>query len=85
MYNISKIPDIYDSIKYDFIHNKNLFSVIYPNIKDFYLLAEEMASFVIPNEFGITEDERIQFAMQLVSPLCNKIKKDLMWWKTQDF
>lgn len=29
-----------------------------------------MAAFVVPNEFGITDDERVQFAMELVSPLC---------------
>lgn len=40
-----------------------------------------MASFVVPNEFGITEDEKVKFAVEVASPLCEKINNDLVWWK----
>ena len=46
-FNISKVPDIYDNIKYDMIHNKDLLLLLDPNAYEFFKEAELMANFVV--------------------------------------
>jgi inositol-hexakisphosphate/diphosphoinositol-pentakisphosphate 1-kinase len=45
-FNISKVPDIYDSIKYDLLHNKNILQ--YPHTEDLYVCSKALADLVVP-------------------------------------
>ena len=74
-FDISKIPDIYDNIKYDIIHNRDLMN------SDAYELFDEisiLANFVMPFEYGITRDEKISIGLKIIKPLLNKIYSDLI-------
>lgn len=46
-YDISKVPDIYDSAKYDVIHNSHLQLAV---LDDLYRESKILADAVIPNE-----------------------------------
>ena len=74
LFDISKIPDIYDNIKYDIIHNKNLI-----NESGFQLFDEVslLANFVMPLEYGITKEEKINIGLKIIKPLLKKIHSDL--------
>ncbi|CAD8165624.1 unnamed protein product [Paramecium pentaurelia] len=78
-FNISKIPDIYDSVKYDMLHNQDKLQ-FYENSKEFYCLAELLSHFMVPFEYGITTKQKLSIAKRVVGPLCDKIKQDLLWW-----
>ena len=74
LFDISKIPDIYDNIKYDIIHNKNLIN------ESGYQLFDEislLANFVMPLEYGITKEEKINIGLKIIKPLLKKIHSDL--------
>lgn len=45
-FNISKVPDIYDSIKYDLLHNKNILQ--FPHMEDLYVCSKALADIVVP-------------------------------------
>ena len=45
-FNISKVPDIYDCIKYDHLHNKSIFQCT--EAEELYTYAKNMADVVIP-------------------------------------
>lgn len=45
-FNISKVPDIYDSIKYDLLHNKNILQ--FPHAEDLYVCSKALADIVVP-------------------------------------
>ena len=45
-FNISKVPDIYDCIKYDHLHNKTIFQC--SEAEELYTYAKHMADVVIP-------------------------------------
>ena len=45
-FNISKVPDIYDSIKYDLLHNKNILQ--FPHAADLYVYSKALADLVVP-------------------------------------
>ena len=75
-FDISKIPDIYDNIKYDIVHNK---SIIGDTAIELYQLIANLAEFVMPLEYGIKIDEKINIGIKFIKPLLSKIYKDLLW------
>ncbi|XP_075326535.1 inositol hexakisphosphate and diphosphoinositol-pentakisphosphate kinase 1 isoform X8 [Odontesthes bonariensis] len=73
-YDISKIPDIYDCIKYDSQHNASL------GLEDkleLFRLSRALADIVIPQEYGITKAEKLDIAQAYCVPLMKKIQLDL--------
>ncbi|XP_063066207.1 inositol hexakisphosphate and diphosphoinositol-pentakisphosphate kinase 2 isoform X9 [Engraulis encrasicolus] len=78
-YNISKIPDIYDCIKYDVQHNSSL---KLDNTMEIYRLSKALADIVIPQEYGIAQAEKLDIAKGYCTPLIRKIRSDLQ--RTQD-
>ncbi|XP_066567349.1 inositol hexakisphosphate and diphosphoinositol-pentakisphosphate kinase 2 isoform X2 [Amia ocellicauda] len=78
-YDISKIPDIYDCIKYDVQHNSSL---KLENTMEIYRLSKALADIVIPQEYGIAQAEKLDIAKGYCTPLIRKIRSDLQ--RTQD-
>ncbi|XP_053097249.1 inositol hexakisphosphate and diphosphoinositol-pentakisphosphate kinase 2 isoform X4 [Pangasianodon hypophthalmus] len=78
-YNISKIPDIYDCIKYDVQHNSSL---KLDHTMEIYRLSKALADIVIPQEYGISQAEKLDIAKGYCTPLIRKIRSDLQ--RTQD-
>ncbi|XP_044135492.1 inositol hexakisphosphate and diphosphoinositol-pentakisphosphate kinase 1 isoform X8 [Bufo gargarizans] len=73
-YDISKIPDIYDCVKYDVQHNSSL------NLEgtdELFKLSKSLADVIIPQEYGINKEEKLEIAMGFCLPLINKILLDL--------
>ena len=76
-FDISKIPDIYDNVKYDIIHNKLIINEVAYQL---YALIKNLAYFVMPLEYGIKIQEKIDIGIQFIKPLIKKIRNDLLWW-----
>ena len=75
-FDISKIPDIYDNIKYDIIHNK---FIIGDTAFELYKIINDLADFVMPLEYGIKLEEKIKIGIKFIKPLLSKIYNDLLW------
>ena len=75
-FDISKIPDIYDNIKYDLIHNKQ---IIGETAFDLYKIVSNLAEFVMPLEYGIKIEDKIKIGITFIKPLLSKIYNDLLW------
>uniref|UniRef100_A0A3Q2PSA0 Inositol hexakisphosphate and diphosphoinositol-pentakisphosphate kinase n=1 Tax=Fundulus heteroclitus TaxID=8078 RepID=A0A3Q2PSA0_FUNHE len=73
-YDISKIPDIYDCIKYDSQHNA---SVGLEDTLELFRLSRALADIVIPQEYGISKAEKLDIAQAYCVPLMKKIYLDL--------
>ncbi|XP_045893749.1 inositol hexakisphosphate and diphosphoinositol-pentakisphosphate kinase 2-like isoform X4 [Micropterus dolomieu] len=73
-YDISKIPDIYDCIKYDSTHNASLGL---EDTLELFRLSRALADIVIPQEYGITKAEKLDIAQAYCVPLMKKIQLDL--------
>lgn len=71
-FDISKVPDIYDTIKYDLLHNQNIFQG--SNAEDLYVCSKALADLVVPQEYGMTVDEKLSIARGIVTPLLRKIR-----------
>ena len=78
-FDLGKIPNIYDNIKYDIIHNKSILS------KDGYKLfniVKKLAYFLMPLEYGINIEEKFNIGIKLIKPLLTKIRNDLLFTNT---
>ncbi|XP_074489966.1 inositol hexakisphosphate and diphosphoinositol-pentakisphosphate kinase 1 isoform X4 [Sebastes fasciatus] len=73
-YDISKIPDIYDCIKYDTQHNSSL---ALEDTLELFRLSRALADIVIPQEYGISKAEKLDIAQAYCVPLMKKIQLDL--------
>ncbi|XP_034049934.1 inositol hexakisphosphate and diphosphoinositol-pentakisphosphate kinase 2 isoform X2 [Thalassophryne amazonica] len=73
-YDISKIPDIYDCVKYDVIHNSSLGL---EDTLELFRLSHSLADVVIPQEYGISKVEKLDIAYAYCLPLVRKIRLDL--------
>ena len=81
-YDISKIPDICDNIKFDILHNPHL---IDKQRKDLFDLAQLMSQLIVPLEYGITVEEKLDIGFRIIHPLLNKIHHDLLWWTSSEW
>ncbi|XP_036424267.1 inositol hexakisphosphate and diphosphoinositol-pentakisphosphate kinase 2 isoform X5 [Colossoma macropomum] len=73
-YDISKIPDIYDCVKYDTQHNSSLGL---DNMLELFRLSRALADIIIPQEYGINKLEKLDIASAYCLPLIKKIQLDL--------
>uniref|UniRef100_A0A1B6DZ01 Inositol hexakisphosphate and diphosphoinositol-pentakisphosphate kinase n=1 Tax=Clastoptera arizonana TaxID=38151 RepID=A0A1B6DZ01_9HEMI len=74
-FDISKIPDIYDCIKYDLQHNQH--TVQFEQAEELYICAKYLADIVIPQEYGLTKIEKLTISQGICTPLLKKIRADL--------
>ncbi|KAJ0180692.1 hypothetical protein K1T71_004096 [Dendrolimus kikuchii] len=74
-YDISKIPDIYDCIKYDLQHNQH--TLQFDLAEELYIYAKYLADIVIPQEYGLTMQEKLTIGQGICTPLLKKIRADL--------
>ncbi|TRY56143.1 hypothetical protein DNTS_015264, partial [Danionella cerebrum] len=73
-YDISKIPDIYDCVKYDTQHNSSL---ALEDTLELFHLSKALADIIIPQEYGIGKEEKLDIASAYCLPLVKKIQLDL--------
>ncbi|KAF9925238.1 hypothetical protein FBU30_004956 [Linnemannia zychae] len=82
----SKVSELYDSLKYDALHNRPFLETIFVDqdastgmapIKDLYTKAKILFDFVAPLEYGITEEDRLEIGLLTIMPLIKQIVGDL--------
>ncbi|KAF0303433.1 Inositol hexakisphosphate and diphosphoinositol-pentakisphosphate kinase [Amphibalanus amphitrite] len=81
-FDISKIPDIYDNIKYDLQHNQKVLQ--FDDAEEMYRVAKTVAdvivttgSFLFRQEYGLTRQEKLSIGHGICTPLLKKIQADL--------
>lgn len=69
-FDLSKIPAIYDNIKFDILHNPDR---VTPEYKELFEIAMNMCRAIVPFEFGITTKSKIDIGLKIIHPLLKKI------------
>jgi inositol hexakisphosphate/diphosphoinositol-pentakisphosphate kinase len=72
-FNPTKIPDAYDCIKYDVLHNQPFLQ----NLRPLYRGLKRLADFVIPHEYGVLRIERLAIGKIVCQRLLNRIVENL--------
>ncbi|CAG8489030.1 9992_t:CDS:2, partial [Acaulospora colombiana] len=83
----SKISELYDSIKYDALHNRQFLETIFANqnegnkspplIKELYRRAKILFDHIAPQEYGVENDDKLQIGLLVSSLLLKNIIKNL--------
>ncbi|KAF7115444.1 hypothetical protein RHSIM_RhsimUnG0054600 [Rhododendron simsii] len=73
-FDITQIPDIYDSCKYDLLHNAHL---NLEGLDELFKVAQLLADGVIPNEYGINPMHKLKIGSKIARRLLGKILIDL--------
>lgn len=76
LYNVSKIPDIFDTAKHDLRHNCHV-SKTRKAVCDVFNLASLLGAIIIPQEYGMTKEEKLQIAACVSMPMRAKLVHDL--------
>lgn len=60
----AQIPDIYDCIKYDVQHNRTILEPgsVWDTAIQLYTYVKNLADVVIPQEYGMTKEEKLTIA-----------------------
>jgi len=74
-FDTTKIPDIFDYITYDTIHNQK---VIDYDMHPLFHKAEIMADFIVPAEYGIEPDDKFLIGSLISEALIQKIFRDVV-------
>jgi len=81
-FDISKVPDVYDAVKYDAIHNEHLALVGLPEL---YRIAKELADCIVPNEYGTTAESKLRIGGTIANSLISKLLSDLNNTREESF
>ncbi|KAG0232973.1 hypothetical protein BGW42_007786 [Actinomortierella wolfii] len=83
----SKVSELYDSLKYDALHNRSFLEGIFVDrdeessgmepIKDLYQKAKILFDFISPLEYGIQAADRLEIGLLTSMPLVKQIVEDL--------
>ncbi|GMH30492.1 hypothetical protein Nepgr_032335 [Nepenthes gracilis] len=73
-YDITQIPDVYDSCKYDLLHNAHL---NLEGVDELFKVVQILADGVIPNEYGINPKQKLKVGSKIARRLLGKILIDL--------
>ncbi|GMH48361.1 hypothetical protein TL16_g00275 [Triparma laevis f. inornata] len=81
-FDLTKIPDVHDNVRFDMLHNPHL--GLSSTLATLYKLAKLMADCVVPQEYGITIKEKREVGTKMCKALIEKIKYDLIIAKTDN-
>ncbi|XP_059449630.1 inositol hexakisphosphate and diphosphoinositol-pentakisphosphate kinase VIP2-like isoform X2 [Corylus avellana] len=73
-FDIPQIPDVYDSCKYDLLHNAHL---NLEGLDELFKVAQLLADGVIPNEYGINPKQKLKIGSKIARRLLGKVLIDL--------
>ncbi|KAM7279025.1 hypothetical protein ACFE04_006159 [Oxalis oulophora] len=73
-FDITQIPDVYDSCKYDLLHNAHL---NLEGLDELFKVAQKLADGVIPNEYGINAKQKLKIGSKIARRLLGKLLIDL--------
>ena len=65
-FDLSRIPDVHDYVRFDILHNPHL--LVAPTLHKLYEKAKVMADCVVPQEYGVTIEEKRDIGTKVKSP-----------------
>ncbi len=75
LFDLSKVPDIYDAIRYEALHNSDL---NLDGMRELYHLSMLFENSVVPQEYGIDRYDKRRIGSMMCHFLLEKIKGDLL-------
>jgi Histidine acid phosphatase. len=81
-FDLSRVPDVHDNVRFDMLHNPHL--GLTATLEKLYKLAKVMADCVVPQEYGRSIEEKRSIGNKMCHALLDKIKYDLIIARTDN-
>lgn len=81
-FDLSRVPDVHDNVRFDMLHNPHL--GLTSTLEKLYKLAKVMADCVVPQEYGTSIKEKRSIGNKMCHALLDKIKYDLIIARTDN-
>mmetsp|Transcript_22354 Transcript_22354/g.34107 ORF Transcript_22354/g.34107 Transcript_22354/m.34107 type:complete len:1540 (-) Transcript_22354:14-4633(-) len=81
-FDLSRVPDVHDNVRFDMLHNPHL--GLTSTLGKLYNLAKVLADCVVPQEYGTTIEEKRSIGNKMCRALLEKIKYDLIIARTDN-
>ncbi|KAG7355189.1 histidine phosphatase superfamily branch 2 protein [Nitzschia inconspicua] len=81
-FDLSRIPDVHDNVRFDVLHNPHL--GLSSTLEKLYSLAKSMADTVVPQEYGTTFAQKRSVGIKICCPLLEKLRYDLSIARTDN-
>lgn len=82
VFDLSRIPDIHDNVRFDMLHNPHI--GLTNTLEKLYKVSKEIADCVVPQEYGTTISEKRSIGSKMCRALLEKIKCDLIIARTDN-
>lgn len=86
-YNNSNAINMYDSLKFDAIHNKDILEVLFydelnekdpmKKLNELYMMSRQLFCFLVPHEYGLTHQQKSRIGVNVSGALLSEIIKQL--------
>lgn len=78
-FDATKIPNLFDSVRYELLHNANCLGLSYEKMDQLWERIEALTGFVTPQEYGVTREDKLLVSRMIAKPffshLAQKVKK----------
>lgn len=81
-FDLSRVPDVHDNVRFDMLHNPHL--GLTTTLEKLYTYAKLMADVVVPQEYGTSVKEKTSIGNKNCHALLEKIKYDLIIARTDN-
>jgi len=75
LWDLSKVPDVYDAAKHDAVHNRHLLRS--GALAEVFGLSRSLARAVVPSEYGVTPLQKLRVGSRVAETLLGKLLVDL--------
>ena len=92
LFDPSKVPELYDSLKYDALHNRDFIECVFVDqneqpdpkapLRELYKKAKMLADFVGPREYGISDHEKLELGFTTSLSLLKQLVNDFEYART---
>merc|ERR1719273_1428980 len=74
-FDATKIPDIFDSVRYDLLYNSKCIGLTLDQMDQLWEIIEALAAFVIPQEYGVTQEDKLCISRAIAKPFFTDLSK----------
>ena len=82
VFDLSRVPDVHDNVRFDMLHNPHL--GLSTTLEKLYIHAKLMADCVVPQEYGMSIEDKRSIGNKMCHALLEKIKYDLIIARTDN-
>jgi len=76
-FDATKIPNLFDTVRYELLHNANCLGLSYDKMDQLWERIEALTGFVTPQEYGVTREDKLYVSRMIATPFFSHLAKEI--------